>query len=94
MTHIFETSSYDYNLIASGAKTFDILNFGRPVTVGDKIIYQRLADTEDEELPNGEVNPTAFSQDEHEVRIDFIFSDEESALKKGFAAVGFKEKEA
>lgn len=90
MTHLFECSTNEYNLISNGEKRFDILKFGK-VSIGDTIIYQRLADTEDEETKEGEVNDTPFTDDEYSVVVDFILSDDD-ALKKGFAAVSFKPK--
>lgn len=92
MTHIFDTSTDEYNQILTGEKVVDILNFGRSVSLGDIIIYQRLADTENEEK-NGEINDTAFTDDEISVRINFIYDDTEKVIKKGFTAVTFKEKE-
>lgn len=84
MTHVFEVPTNSYNQIVSGKQTFDILKFGRRVTVGDIVVYQRLADTEDEESED------AFTEDEVSVVIECIFDDEEKVIKKGYVAVGYK----
>ena len=95
MTHVFETTTNDYNLISNGSKQFDILKFGRSVSVGDKIIYQRLADTDEEtDRDEEQINDTPYSDDELAVSITHIYEDAEGALKKGYVAVGFKEKES
>lgn len=87
MTHILEVPTSNYNAVLNGTQQFDILKFGRRVSVGDTIVYQRLADTEDEESED------AFTDDEVSVVISYIFEDEEKAIKNGFTAVGFKEKQ-
>lgn len=83
MTHIFECPTNEYNQIHSEVKKLDILNFGRGVSVGDKIIYQRMADTEDEP------NDNSYTEDECAVIIEYIFIDDERLLKKGFTAIQF-----
>jgi len=89
LTHIFECPTNEYNQIHSEVKKLDILNFGRSVSVGDKIIYQRLNDTEDGETKEGELNETPFTEDECSVIIEYIFIDDEKLLKKGFTAIQF-----
>ena len=90
MTHIYETTTNDYNLISKGSKQFDILKFGRGVSVGDRIIYQRLAVTEEEDNGDSGTNDTPYSEDELSVSITHIYEDAEGALKKGYVAVGFE----
>lgn len=89
MTHIFECPTGDYNQIHSEVKKFDIVNFGRNVSVGDRIIYQRLNDTEDGGTKEGELNETSFTEDECSVIVEYIFLDDEKLLKKGFTAIQF-----
>jgi hypothetical protein len=86
MTHIFEVSTNQWNALCSGNQNFDILKLGRKVSVGDVVIYQRLADTENEE------NDDAMSGDEIAVEIVRLFDDEDGALKNGYTAFSFKEK--
>lgn len=94
MTHIFEVTSGFLNLVSTDRQTFDILNFGPRVSIGDTVIYQRLADMEDEETEQGEANDTSVSGDEISVKIESLFEDADKCLKKGLTAFGFKIKEA
>lgn len=93
MTHIFEVGSNFFNLVSTDRATFDIINFGPRVSVGDTVIYQRLADAEDEETEQGEGNDGGVSGDEIAVKIEYLFDDADKCLKKGFTAFGFKIKE-
>lgn len=84
MTHIYEVSVNEMHLLATEKKTFDVLQFRRPVVIGDTIIYQLEPPVENEDLKHASV-PQEFS-----VQINFVFEDTEGALKKGYSGVGFK----
>lgn len=92
MTHFFVVSENEMSLLSSGQKTFDVLKFNRSVSLGDTIIYQleEILPSEDPENPRA-VN--ALLPQEFSVKIDYLFEDSEGALKKGFNAVSFKNKE-
>jgi hypothetical protein len=91
MTHLFEIPSNEFYQIEKGDKTFDLIFTDRPLTIGDTIIFQRLADTDVEETPDGELNDTAYSSDEIGVQITYLYAGD--GLKKGWTGVGFKEKQ-
>jgi hypothetical protein len=93
MTHIFEVPTNSYNLIKSGEQNFDILRLGPRVQLGDTVIYQRLADGDDEEDSDEELNETSVSGDEIAVSIKLLFDDSDNALKKGFTLFGFEIKD-
>lgn len=91
MTHLFEVSLNEMTQLVGNTKTFDILQFRRGVSTGDTILYQleHLTDEEGEDaMPSDSKIPQ-----EYAVTIDFLFDDSCGALKKGFTAVAFKEKE-
>lgn len=92
MTHLIETTTEDFKLMESGEKTFEIIKSDKPIRVGDSLIFQRLADTEQEETKEGEINDTPFTEDEFKATVTYIYTSN-GELKKGYYAAGFKEKE-
>ena len=89
MTHLFEVSENEMVQLRNEHKRFDILQFRRPVSTGDTILYQ-LEHKEPEDVDEDrEMQPKDILQ-EYSVTIDFLFDDTEGALKKGFVGVGFK----
>lgn len=90
MTHLFEVSLNEMTLLKSEQKRFDILQFRRPVSVDDTILYQ-LEHLETEEGEDAEPVDKEIPQ-EYSVTIAYLFDDSEGALKKGFVGVGFKTK--
>ena len=91
MTHFFVVTETEMSMLAyHKAKKFDLLKFGRAVSIDDTIIYQM---EEEPPLQEGEERQGCEGiPQEYSVTIDFILSDSDGALKKGYIAVGFKEK--
>lgn len=86
MTHLFDYSANSLNLIKSGEQTFDILKFEKTVSIGDTLIFQKIDEREEE------YKDKPFDEEEFVAKITFILPTN-GELKKGYVAVGFKEKE-
>lgn len=90
MTFIFEVDSNAFNLVSTGQQTFDILNLGPRVAVGDTVIYQKLPEPPTEEPDENQKDEQT---SEISVSITSIFNDTDKTLKKNFTAFQFKVKE-
>lgn len=89
MTHIYEVSESEMVQLSDGSKKFDVLQFRRPVSIMDTVIYQlEHQESVEESETTSDEKPTV--PQEYIAKINFIFSDTEGALKKGFTAVGFE----
>jgi len=81
MTHIFEATIVKFDSLNQGQIRFDILKCGRPLELGDRIVYQQLSTSEGE-----------LTGEEVEFIVDYIFVDT-GELRKDYQAFSFKEKE-
>jgi Domain of unknown function (DUF3850) len=90
MTHFFLVNENEMGLVSTGAKKFDILKFGRAVSIGDTIIYQLEEKTPSEQEDDAQKEQGLDVPEEYSVKIDYLFEDTEGSLKKGFVGVGFK----